>query len=119
MRSAAADAEITLNKLNIDVALISEMAKSPMHGFQKYQAGRAAILVQYGIESRLLMSAGDTIAIRVGELNIVSTYWSPNEDVSRSIVDLDLIMRTCTGNKVAHRRRSKYSARTNCGSKKS
>ena len=99
MRSAAADAEIAINKMNIDIALISEVGKTPIHGFHKYESGRTAILIRFGIESKHLLSVGETIVIRVGELNVISTYWSPNDDINRSIADLDLAIRICPGNK--------------------
>jgi len=90
MRAAAADAERLMNKMGIDIALILEVAKTPMHGYQKYETGRAALLVRYGVESKFLLAAGETIVIQVGELNIVS-----NEDINKFLADLDLVVRMC------------------------
>jgi len=56
MRSAAADAEHLMNQREIDVALLSEATRTPVHGYQRYDAGRAAILVKYGIECKMLYS---------------------------------------------------------------
>ena len=94
MRSAAADAEQMMNKEGIDVALLSEVSRAPVHGYQRFDAGRAAILIRYGIEGKMLHAVGETVAVRIGDTNIVSTYWSPNESVERSLLELDEVIRT-------------------------
>jgi len=93
MRAAAADAERLMNKMGIDVALITEATRTLAHGYQRYDAGRAAILVRYGVESKALHAVGETVAVQIGELGIVSTYWSPNECIEKSLSNLDAVIR--------------------------
>ena len=93
MRSAAANTERMMNRNEIDVTLLSEVSRAPVHGYQRFDAGRAAILVRYGIECKLLLSVGETVAVKIGDTNIVSTYCSLNECIERSLVELDKVTR--------------------------
>ena len=70
------------------------MSRAPVHGYQRFDAGRAAILVRCGIECKMLLAVGETVAVQIGDTNIVSTYWSPNECIERSLVELDEVIRT-------------------------
>ena len=91
MRAAAADAELLMNKNGIDIALISETSRAAVHGFQKFESGRAAILVRYGIEAKHLVSLGETVVVQIGNLKIMSTYWGPNDPIERSLSDLEAV----------------------------
>jgi len=78
---------------------MSEVTRAPVHGYQRFDSGRAAILVKYGIECKALHSVGETVAVQIGDTNIVSTYWSPNECVERSLAELDEVVRTSPSDK--------------------
>jgi len=93
MRAAAADAELLMNRKGIDVALISEISKASIHGYQKFESGRAAILVRYGIEVMHLASLGETVVVQIGNLKILSTYWGPNDPIEGSLADLEAVIR--------------------------
>ena len=47
----------------------------------------------------MLHAVGETVAIQIGELNIISTYWSPNECIDKSLDDLDAVIRMSPGAK--------------------
>jgi len=91
--AAAVDAELLMNRNEINIALISEMRRAAVHGFQKFESGQAAILVHYGIEAKHLVSLGETFAVQIGDLDIMSTYWGPNNPTERSLSDLEAVIR--------------------------
>jgi len=93
-RAAAAELEQKLMAENIDVALISEQYTSSIYGYNKVESGRAMILVKYGIQYRKIAAVGDTVAVEVGETRIVSLYWSPNEDISGPLLDVEGILQS-------------------------
>jgi len=93
MRLALVNAEHFINRRGINVALISEPSKAPIYGFQRFESGCAAILVKHGIEVRLLMLIGETVEIQIGTLNVVSTYWGPNDEIEGALSDLEMVIR--------------------------
>jgi len=51
------------------------------------------ILTRHGIECRKVHSSGDTIVIKLGPYYVAAVYWSPNEDVSGPLLDLEAAIR--------------------------
>jgi len=93
-RAATAELEQKLLAENIDVALISEQYTASIYGYNKIESGRAMVLVKYGIHYRKIAAVGDTVVVEVGETRVVSLYWSPNEDISGPLLDLEGILQS-------------------------
>jgi len=50
--------------------------------------------VKYGVQHRKIATIGDTAIVEVGDVKIGSIYWSPNEEVSGPLLDLEGVIQS-------------------------